>query len=78
MNSYQMVLHRPVETARLFRNFEVNFRLAGYTSKWIRPHSLTLADLRGPISVRGVLGWTCPSWLSYTVKLSSTHHRLGA
>src|ERR1035441_6597269 len=31
--------------------------------------------LRGPISVRGVLGRTCPSWPSYTVKVSSTHHR---
>jgi hypothetical protein len=25
-------------------------RLAGYTSKWIRPHSLTLADSSGLIS----------------------------
>ncbi len=44
MNSYQMVLHRPVETAGVFGNYEFpageladkpTFRQAGYTDKWI-------------------------------------------
>jgi hypothetical protein len=36
----------------------------------------THISVKVPISVRGVLCWTCPFWLSYTVKLSSTHHLL--